>query len=113
MKVSEIAIKNISDYLKLEFETLTESEKTDLTSLLGVSKSFISHYTGIPIVSEDITAKTLDDYEDFYIVVLVLCQDMHDNRSLYVEKDNLNKVVDSILGMHRTNLLPTPDEVVI
>jgi hypothetical protein len=102
MKVSEITVSNIAGYLKLEPGEYTESE---FTPLLTVAKNFISAYTGIPITSDDTTVKTLDDYEDFYIVVMILCQDMHYNRSLYVDKNNLNKVVETILGMHCINLL--------
>ena len=47
----------------------------------------------------------LDAYTDFVIVVYVLVQDMYDNRAFYVDKNNLNRVVDAILGMHSTNLL--------
>ncbi len=102
MKVSEITVSNIADYLRLEPGEYTE---TELSSLLTVSKNFISSYTGIPITSIDTTVKTLDNYEDFYIVVMVLCQDMYNNRAMYVDKNNLNKVVDTILGMHCINLL--------
>ena len=105
MKVSEITANHVAEYLRLEIEEHAEAE---ITPLLATAKSFISSYTGIPIISENIEIKTLDDYEDFYIVVMILCQDMYDNRSLYVDKSNLNKVVDTILGMHCTNLLPTP-----
>ena len=31
---------------------------------------------------------------------MVLCQDMYDNRSMYVDKNNMNKVVEAVLGMH-------------
>lgn len=51
----------------------------------------------------------LDAFEEFYIVVMVLCQDMYDNRVYYVDNDNLNKVVQSILDMHCTNLLPSSE----
>lgn len=47
----------------------------------------------------------IDAFEDFPIAFYVLCQDMYDNRSLYVEKSNPNKVVETILGMHSVNLL--------
>lgn len=163
MKVSELNNQLISDYLRLEFTELIEAEKTHLTSLLNISKSFIKSYTGIKdrtitgealkavsateyktefsqvisngfklyideleqttgftvfypsgqvkfateptgTVTADYTAG-IDAFEEFVIVVYVLCQDMYDNRSLYVDKTNLNKVVDTILGMHCTNLL--------
>ncbi|MDF2537414.1 MAG: hypothetical protein K0S76_435 [Herbinix sp.] len=61
-----------------------------------------------PLENDTVTAsyKTgIDAFEEFSIAIYVLCQDMHDNRSLYVDKTNLNKVVDAILGMHRVNLL--------
>ncbi|MDF2510464.1 MAG: phiLdb [Herbinix sp.] len=102
MKVSEITATNVAGYLKLE---AGEYSTTDITPILTAAKNFISSYTGIPITSTDTTVITLDNYEDFYIVVMVLCQDMYDNRSLYVDKSNLNKVVDTILGMHCINLL--------
>ncbi len=102
MKVSEILVSNVVEYLRLEDGEYTEPE---IANLLSVAKKFISNYTGIPITSTDLTVKTLDDYEDFYIVVMVLCQDMNDNRSYYVDKNNLNKVVETILGMHSVNLL--------
>ncbi|MGF7059283.1 head-tail connector protein [Brassicibacter mesophilus] len=105
MKVSEITVNNIAEYLRLETGEYNELE---LANLLNVAKKFISEYTGIPITTEDTTIKTLDDYEDFYIVVMILCQDMHDNRALYdskVNEENLNMVVKTILGMHSKNLL--------
>lgn len=107
MKISEITASNIAEYLRLSEGEYTPDE---LTTLMATAKQYISNYTGIPIapIIDPITlqpSKSLDDYEDFYIVVMVLCQDMHDNRSMYVEKSNLNKVVDTILGMHCRNLL--------
>ena len=38
---------------------------------------------------------------------MVLVQDMYDNRAMYVEKDNINRVVDSILFKHRRNFVPS------
>jgi hypothetical protein len=98
VKVSEITNKELSDYLKLEYEGLTDSEKKELDTLLGVAKAFILSYTGL-------TKEDVDTHEDFVIVVYILVQDMYDNRVLYIDKSNLNKVVDTILGMHSVNLL--------
>jgi hypothetical protein len=47
----------------------------------------------------------IDAFEDFVIAVYVLCQDMYDNRSMYVDKTSMNRVVETILGMHSINLL--------
>lgn len=96
--VSEITIKEISDYLKLDFETLEDSEKTELSVILNAAKTFIKDYTGLP-------ESQIDEYDSFVIVVYVLCTDMYDNRSYYVDKSSLNQVVQTILGMYSINLL--------
>lgn len=93
-KVSDIQASDIASYIRLE-ETDADDIAT-LNILLGVAKQFIIDYTG---------QTDLDVYQDFVIVVFILCQDMWDNRTLYVDKLNLNKVVDTILGMHSVNLL--------
>lgn len=95
MKVSEVTVTNVAEYLRLEEG---EYSQALLTSLLNTAKEFIKSYTGL-------TNEQIDEYEDFYIVVMVLCQDMYDNRSYYVDKNNMNKVVETILGMHSINLL--------
>lgn len=93
-KVSDITIDDIAEYIRL-VEVLPEDENT-LTNLLEIAKTFISSYTG---------QTDLDLYQDFVIVVLILCQDMWDNRTLYVDKANLSYPVETILGMHSINLL--------
>ena len=95
-KVSDITYEDIASYIRLC--EITEDDENTLNTLLNVSKEFICNYTGK-------TADELDNYQDFIIVVFVLCQDMYDSRSLYVDKTNLNKVVETILGMHSENLL--------
>ena len=93
-KVSDISVADLVEYLNL-YEIEPEQENT-LNNMLSVAKAFIKGYTG----QED-----LDAHQDFVIVVLVLVQDMWDNRTLYVDKTNLNNVVETILGMHSVNLL--------
>ena len=99
-QVSDITSQDVADYLRLP--EVTESDQNLLNTLIGIAKAFILKYTGI--AQDDI-----DNYQDFVIVVFVLCQDMWDNRTLYVDKNNLNYVIESILGMHSVNLLPTGD----
>ena len=96
-KVSEITYQDIADYLRIS--ELTQDEITYLTTLIGVAKAYILSYTGIA------TLEALDNYPDMVIVVLVLCQDMYDNRAMYVDNSNVNKVVETVLGMHQINLL--------
>jgi hypothetical protein len=57
------------------------------------------------IVTADYQAVLVDNFDDFVIVIYILVQDMYDNRTLYVDKNNMNKVVETILGMHSVNLL--------
>lgn len=92
MKVSKITFQEIADYIRL-FE-ISEEEKALLNNLINIAKSFIKENTGV---------QDLDEYDDFVIVIFILCQDMYDNRTLYVDKTNLNKVVETILGMHSRN----------
>lgn len=98
-KVSEITAADIAEYLRLP--EVTQADTNTINNMLGVAKSFIESYTG---------QSDLDAFQDYVIVVFVLCQDMWDTRSLYVDKTNLNKVVDTILGMHSINLLPVTEE---
>ena len=93
MKVSEISVENLVEYMKLD-----DYKEEEIKPLLTASRAFIRSYT-------ELSDEEIDSHEDFYIVVMILCQDMHDNRVLYPDKNNLNKVVDTILGMHRKNLL--------
>ena len=56
-------------------------------------------------MSENKEVETLDTYSDFIIVVYVLCQDMFDNRVMYVDGKNINNTVKTILDMHTRNNL--------
>ena len=98
--VSDITANDVADYIRLV--DYSDDETNTLNNLIGIAKTFIMNYTGH-------TLEELDNYQDFVIVVLILCQDMWDNRTLYVDKSNLNKVVETILNMHCNNLLPTVD----
>lgn len=100
-KVSDITYSDIASYIRLS--EVSEADQNYLTTLINISKDYISKYTGIAITD-------LDNYADFIIVVFVLCQSMYDVRSLYVDNSNLNKVVETILGMHQNNLLPNGED---
>ena len=93
-KVSDITTKDLAEYIRI-VEVSDEDENT-LSNLLEIAKTFISNYTG---------QTNLDQFQDFVIVVLILCQDMWDNRTLYVDKSSLSYPVETILGMHSINLL--------
>ena len=93
-KVSEITTKDIADFIRLG--EVSDAEEKQLQTFLTVAKDYVANYTAL----ED-----LDEYADLVIAILILCQDMYDNRSLYVDKNNPNRVVQTILDMHtRCNL---------
>lgn len=93
-KVSEITAEDIADYLRID--ELTDGDTQTLNNLLEIAKTYIESYTGLD---------NLDKYPEFVIAVLILCQGMYDNRTMYVDNTNLNTVVETILGMHSVNLL--------
>ena len=99
-KVSEITILDVARYMRVE---MPDYEERDIETYLNIAKNYISSYTGIPVTSTE--GESLDDFPDFVIVVYVLCQDMYDNRTLYVDKNNINKTVQTILDMHTRNNL--------
>ena len=98
LRASEITVKNLADYLKLNFQSLTQDETAELATFLQIAQTFIEDYTGL-------TSSEVDEHENLVIAVFVLVQDMYDNRCYYVDKSNLNRVVEMILGMHSVNLL--------
>lgn len=103
MKVSEITVKDIANYLRLS--EISEEDNKNIELFLNIAKNYIENYTGIPQKSENEEVETLDSYSDFIIVVYVLCQDMYDNRVMYVDGKNINNTVKTILDMHTRNNL--------
>lgn len=95
MKVSEVTIGHVSEYLRIDEE---DCSSIQITAMLDAAKSYISNYTGL-------SGDEMDNIPEFYTATMVLCQDMYDNRCYYVERNNVNKVVSSILDMHRRNLV--------
>ena len=97
-KVSDITVSDVTAYLRIP--EVTSDDTAFLTTALNVAKSYIMSYTGLD-------AEGMDAHEDLVIVIYVLCQQMYDNRAYYVDKSNINNVVDSILNLHSRNLMPT------
>ena len=89
MKVSEITIQDIANFIHLD--EVDGDEAKQISTFIAIAKDYIKNYTAL----ED-----LDEYEDLVIVVYILCQDMYDNRVMYIDKGNVNKVVQTILDMH-------------
>lgn len=90
-KVSDITVEEIAAYIRLDVD---EASTAQINIYLKIAKDFIKNYTGL-------TDSEMDEYADLIIVVYVLCQDMYDNRALYVDGKNLNRMVQTVLDMHR------------
>lgn len=97
MKVSDITIDDVVSFAKID-----DYDEVEIQNILNAAKAYVRSYTGLDDVQ-------IDENEDLYTAVMVICQDMHDNRGMYVDtgagKSNVNRVVDTILGMHCVNLL--------
>lgn len=96
MKISEITLNDVKEYINAPDET-----DRNVQMLIDASKKFILGRTGI---KED----ELDNYEDLTMVLLILCSDLYDQRQFMLDSNNgvpLNVIVESILNMHSFNLL--------
>ena len=97
-KVSEITIQDVAGFIRVD-----DYEERAIETYLNIAKNYISGYTGIPVTNEE--GESLDDFPDFVIVVYLLCQDMYDNRTMYIDKANINRTMQTILDMHTRNNL--------
>ncbi len=98
MKVSEITLKDICRQIRTDESYLTEDDESYLVILQKAAVEYVKSYVGLD-------ESEIDIHEDITIAVLVLISDMYDNRQMYVDKANVNRVVDTILGMYCENLL--------
>jgi uncharacterized phage protein (predicted DNA packaging) len=94
MKISEIATKDIKDYLHVYHD----EDDALISAILTASKSFVKNYTGL-------TNEHLDAKDDLSMAVFILSSELYDNRAYTVENNNVNPVIETILGMHSVNLL--------
>ena len=94
MKPSEITPNEVIKYARMDDMDADLSPE----ALLAAAKAFVKSYTGL-------TDEELDKHEEISIAILALCTDMYDNRQSTVENDKVNRVVETILGLHSVNLL--------
>ena len=97
-KVSEVTSTEVAEYLRVA--EVTPSEDVVVKTIIGAATAYMCKYTGL-------TAARLDESKDFVFALLVLAEDMYDNRALYVDSAHVNQAVQSILDMHSINLLPS------
>lgn len=94
MKISEVTIIDLKEYANVSHNL---DDVLFNTILIG-AKAYIKSYTGL-------SNEKLDEKEDLTIALMILANEMYDNRAYTVENDKANKVVNSILDMHSINLL--------
>ena len=92
-KLSEVTVQDIAKVLRLD-----EYDADWLETIRQAAVSYMVGQTGCDEVY-------MDNYPEFIPALMVLCQDMYDNRSYQVTNDKTNQVVDSILFQHRRNFL--------
>lgn len=97
MKVSDVTLQNVIDFLRIDAPT--QMEEAEITAMMAAAKNYIVEYTGL-------TVEKLDDHEDITIAYEVLIADMFDNRNYQTDKPTyVNRTVQSILSLYRVNLL--------
>ena len=94
MKISEIKIANIKEYLHVYHD----EDDSLISAILIASKSFVRNYTGL-------SSESLDAKDDLSMAVFILSSELYDNRVYTVENTNVNPVIQTILNMHSVNLL--------
>jgi hypothetical protein len=96
VKISDITVQDLIEYAH-ESNDDTEIVNT-FTTILSSVKAYIKGYTGL-------TVEEMDTKEDLVIALMVLSNELYDNRAFTVQNDKANTVVKSILDMHSVNLL--------
>lgn len=94
MKISEVTIDDLKEYANVEHNY----DDNIFTNILVTTKSYIKSYTGL---NDD----QIDNKEDLTIALMVLCNEMYDNRVFSVQDNKANAVIANILDMHAVNLL--------
>lgn len=99
MKVSELTIPIIANYCRIMDDDVSDSENLSLEAMKIAAISYARSYSGLSDLE-------MERHEDITIAILTLIADMYDNRSMIVDKNNVNRTADVILSMHAKNLLP-------
>ena len=94
MKVSEVTIDDLKEYANVEHDL----DDKIFTNILLASKAYIKSYTGL-------NEEQIDEKEDLTIALMILCNEMYDNRVFSVQDNKVNTVVSNILDMYSVNLL--------
>lgn len=94
MKISEVTITDLKEYANIDHDY----DDKIFSNILLSSKAYIKSYTGL-------NQEQIDEKEELTMALMILCNEMYENRIYTVENDKVNKIVNSILDMHSINLL--------
>lgn len=94
MKISEVTITDLKEYANVEHDY----DDKIFSNILLAAKSYIKSYTGL-------NEEQIDEKEDLTIALMILCNELYDNREFSVQDNKVNVVISNILDMHSVNLL--------
>ena len=95
MKISELTNMDILGFIKAEVD---EDSKKEMELIMPAAKVYICDYTSLKTEEQD-------NHEDITIAYIALCQHMYDNRTFALDSKEVNRVIESILGLHDHNLV--------
>ena len=98
LSATQIPPSVIYSHLRLYAAYLSQDDMDLIDAEYAASIAYVRERCGI----ED---EYMDGHPDIAVAVLVLVRDMWDNRSLYVDKSNPNRLVEGVLALHDHNLL--------
>ncbi|MGN2369383.1 head-tail connector protein [Clostridium cagae] len=93
-----IKINEVTADLLMNYCNAYDEDKPLLEIFKDASIDYIKSYTGLK--DEEINSKN-----DLTVALLVLVSGMFDNRSIEVDKDKVNLILDGILELHSKNLV--------
>lgn len=96
MKISEVTVNDLLDYLRED--STDEAALGQVQLMKAAATAYMRSYTGQ-------TDEYIDEHEEFIPVLFALVADMYDTRSYRVDSDKENPFVKSVLDMHRINLI--------
>ena len=98
MRISEMTQDKVQQFIRAEDGVL---QPEILAMAMESARTYMRSYTGLEL-------EELDEIEEMALAFLVLVQDMYDNRTMHPDTkyaNSGNKTVQTILDMHRRNLL--------
>lgn len=94
MLISQVTITDLKQYANVYHDI----DDSLFQAILMASKQFIISYTGKSV-------DELDTYEDLTVALLILSNEMYDNRMVHVESNKVGFVIKTLLDSHAVNLL--------